>query len=162
MAVEEADADEREAEVAGRLEVVAGEDAEAAGVLGQGLGDAELGREVGDRPQGAVGPALEPARPGSGSCQIGADRVEGPQERRVVDQLVEPLRADRAEQANGVVHDRIPLPGSTHRNSSRVCRSHDQRRFMARASRGARASGKLGRTVKLRRAFIGRDAIDVS
>ena len=46
--VEQADADDRHAEVAGRLEVVAGEDAEAAGVLRQGGGDAELGREVGD------------------------------------------------------------------------------------------------------------------
>ena len=47
--VEQADADDRHAEVAGRLEVVAGEDAEAAGVLRQHGGDAELGREVGDR-----------------------------------------------------------------------------------------------------------------
>jgi hypothetical protein len=52
-AVEQADADERHAEVAGRLEVVAGEDAEAAGVLRQRLGDAELGREVGDSPRWA-------------------------------------------------------------------------------------------------------------
>ena len=51
MAVEEADADEREAEVVGRLEVVAGEHAEAAGVLGERGGDAELGGEVGDRSQ---------------------------------------------------------------------------------------------------------------
>jgi hypothetical protein len=41
--VEESYADEGYAEVAGGLEVVAGEDAEAAGVLGQGRGDAELG-----------------------------------------------------------------------------------------------------------------------
>ena len=46
--VEQPDADQRYAEVAGGLEMVAGEDAEAAGVLGQGGGDAELGREVGD------------------------------------------------------------------------------------------------------------------
>src|SRR5687768_18229661 len=36
--------------------------AEAAGVLGQRLGDAELGREVGDRAQRAVPSVLEPAR----------------------------------------------------------------------------------------------------
>ena len=41
----------------GRLEVVAGEDAEAAGVLRQHLGDAELRREVGDASAGAVGPS---------------------------------------------------------------------------------------------------------
>ena len=40
--VEQADADDRHAEVAGRLEVVAGQDAEAAGVLRQHRGDAEL------------------------------------------------------------------------------------------------------------------------
>lgn len=43
VAVEQADPDERHAEVAGGLEVVSGEDAEAAGVLGQGGGDPELG-----------------------------------------------------------------------------------------------------------------------
>ena len=49
LGVQQADADQRQAEVGGRLEVVAGEHAEAAGVLRQGLGDAELGREVGDQ-----------------------------------------------------------------------------------------------------------------
>ncbi len=48
-AIEQSDADDRDAEVAGRLQVIAGEDAEPAGVLRQHLGDAELGREVGDR-----------------------------------------------------------------------------------------------------------------
>ncbi len=43
VAVEQADPDERHTEVAGGLEVVAGEDAEAAGVLGQGGGDSEFG-----------------------------------------------------------------------------------------------------------------------
>jgi hypothetical protein len=41
--VEQADADQRYAEIAGRLEVVAGEDAEAAGVLRQDRADPELG-----------------------------------------------------------------------------------------------------------------------
>ncbi len=41
--VQESDTDQRYAEVAGRFEMVAGEDAEAAGVLGQGGRDAELG-----------------------------------------------------------------------------------------------------------------------
>ena len=55
LGVEQADADERHAEVGRRLQVVAGEHAEAAGVLRQGLGDAELGREVGDRAQRRAG-----------------------------------------------------------------------------------------------------------
>ena len=47
-AVVEADADERNAELGRRLQVVAGEHAEAAGVDRQPLVEAELGREVGD------------------------------------------------------------------------------------------------------------------
>lgn len=43
--VEQADADDRDAEVAGGLEVVAGQDAEPAGVLGQRGGDAVLGEK---------------------------------------------------------------------------------------------------------------------
>ncbi len=48
LGVEQADRDERNAEIGCRLEVVAGEDAEASAVLRQRLGEAELGREVGD------------------------------------------------------------------------------------------------------------------
>ena len=71
LAVEEADADEGNVEIGGALDVVAGEDAEAAGVDGQRLVDAELRGEVGDRARaedagvgcapGAVGPADTPA-----------------------------------------------------------------------------------------------------
>ena len=48
--VEEADADERQRRVGCRLAVVAGQDAEAAGVDLHRLVDAVLGAEVGDRP----------------------------------------------------------------------------------------------------------------
>ena len=65
-AVEEADAGERHAEVARRLEVVAGQHAEAARVLRQHLGHAELGREVRRR---ATGPA-----PSAAWNQRGSDR----------------------------------------------------------------------------------------
>ena len=47
--VEEADADEGDVQVAGRLQVVAGEGAEAAGVDGQALVEAVFRRKVGDR-----------------------------------------------------------------------------------------------------------------
>ena len=66
LGVQQADADEGDAEVGRRLEMVAGEHAEAARVLRQRLGDAELGREVGDRLERGVavgGAAGEPARP---------------------------------------------------------------------------------------------------
>ena len=48
LAVEESDADERYPEVARRLQQVAREDAEAAGIDRQDLRQSELGREVGD------------------------------------------------------------------------------------------------------------------
>ncbi len=46
--VQQADADDRHAEVAGRLEVVAGQNAQAAGVEGERLAQAELHAEIGD------------------------------------------------------------------------------------------------------------------
>ena len=49
MPVQQPDADQRHAEVAGRLQVIAGQDAKAARVLRQGRGDPVLGREVRDR-----------------------------------------------------------------------------------------------------------------
>ena len=61
--VQQADADQRHAEVGGGLEVVAGEDAEAAGVLRQDLGDAEFGGEVGDARPGR-------RRPGPGTSGV--------------------------------------------------------------------------------------------
>ena len=51
LVVIEADADQRHAEVRRALDVVAGEDAEAARVDRQRLVEAELGGEVGDRPR---------------------------------------------------------------------------------------------------------------
>ncbi len=48
LGVQQPDADEGDAEVGGRLQVIAGEHAEPARVLRERLGDAELGGEVGD------------------------------------------------------------------------------------------------------------------
>ena len=61
-AVEEADADEGDAELGSRLQVVAGEDAETAGVDRQALVEPELGREVRDE-EVVRQPALLPPRP---------------------------------------------------------------------------------------------------
>ena len=66
-AVHQTDADQGDAQAAGGLQVVAGQHAQAAGVLGEGLGDTELGREVGDAPQRADRPVLEPPRGARGS-----------------------------------------------------------------------------------------------
>ena len=49
VGVEQAHADQGHAHVGGRLQVVAGQDAQAARVDGQALVDAELGREIGHR-----------------------------------------------------------------------------------------------------------------
>ena len=57
LPVHEADGDERQREVGGLLEDVAGERAEAAGVDRQRAVDAELGAEVGDRVLGVAGPS---------------------------------------------------------------------------------------------------------
>ena len=57
-----------QAEVVGRLEVVAGQHAEAAGVLRERGGDAELGGEVGDRAQ-AVGLVAAELRSGTSGAR---------------------------------------------------------------------------------------------
>ncbi len=113
MPVEQADADERHAEVAGRLEVVAGQHTEATGVLGERLGDAELGGEVGDAPQGLVGrrPGLEPAGLVEVATELGVDLGEEAQERRVGGQGVEPVATDEPEQPHGVVDGGVPGVG---------------------------------------------------
>ena len=54
-AIEDADSDERDAEVGGCLAVVAGEDAQAAAIDRDGAVKAELGAEVGDRFVAEVG-----------------------------------------------------------------------------------------------------------
>ena len=103
VAVEQAHPHQRDAEVGGRLEVVAGEDAEAAGVLRQHRGDAELGREVRDGARGVVaGLAGVPAVLGEVALQVVVRGVEARAEVAVVDQLVEPLAAHGAEEAHRV------------------------------------------------------------
>ena len=83
VAVEQPHAHDRYAEVAGGLEVVAGEDAEAAAVLRQHGGDAELGREVGDRAPGRTrrAPGTSAGRRGSRRGRRGPPRA-GPGSRR--------------------------------------------------------------------------------
>ena len=107
LLVEEAHAHQRDAEAAGRLEVVAGQDPEAAGVLGQRLGDAELGREVGHRPQRRV-PGLEPAGPLDVALLLAVDLVHEREEPRVLDHGLEPVPPDRPQQADGIVVGHLP------------------------------------------------------
>ena len=155
MAVEEADAHERHAEVAGRLEVVAGQHAEAAGVLRQRLGDAELGGEVGDRAQGRPLPGLEPAVAVEVALELVPDLARGTRMKPASSTSASSRsRGTRPSSRTGSWTVASHASGSTQRNRSRVWASQDQRRFMASSSSAASSAGRDGRTVKLRRAFI--------
>jgi hypothetical protein len=112
VAVEQAHADDRDAEVARGLEVVAGEDAQAAGVLREDGGDAELRGEVRDRAGSFLRlTPLEPAVAGEVGLQIGAGLAELLQEALVGCQLLEPGPADGAEELDRVPPRRLPQPG---------------------------------------------------
>ena len=102
LAVEEADADERDVEVGRALEVVAGEDAEAAGVDVHGLVQAELHREVGDHAAVRLGVALPVFRGLHLLLELSLDRLHVREERRVRGELLEALLPDVGEQADGV------------------------------------------------------------
>ena len=109
--VEQTDPDERDAQVARRLEVVTGEHAEPTGVLGYRFGDAELGREVGHEVEGAVALGLEPAVALQVALQLAAHLAEEPLEPGVAGQGVEPLARHEAEQAHRVVDAGVPQVG---------------------------------------------------
>jgi len=84
--------------------VVAGEDAETAGVLRQGGGDAELGREVADRPGCAVRHRLlVPARLREIGVQVFRQVRGAGNELPVGGELLQARRLDLAEEADGVV-----------------------------------------------------------
>ncbi len=110
--VQQAHADQRHTQVAGRLEVVAGQDAEAAGVLRQHLGDAVLGREVGDRGRrrgqlavrssGGVPGPLEPARAGQVAIEVPGGGGQAVQEILVRGQRGQLFRAQGAEHGDRV------------------------------------------------------------
>ena len=109
--VEQADADDRHAEVAGRLEVVAGQDAQAAGVLRQCRGDAELGREVGDGARPVLGQRLVPAVAVAVADQVLVEVVQPLAEAVVLRQLGEPGRGDHAQHARRVAVAAAPELG---------------------------------------------------
>ena len=102
LGVQQPDADQRHAEVGGRLEVVAGEHAEAAGVLRQGLGDAELRREVGDRAERRVRAIGEPRRPGDRRLEPSLGGGQVADDRLVLGEGGEALRRRRAHHVRRV------------------------------------------------------------
>ena len=108
--VQQADPDQRHAQVAGCLQVVAGQDAQAAGVLRQRGGDAVLGREVRDRGRGAV-LARVPARLGHVPVQVLLGVAEPAPEIPVGRERGDPGRRQRAEHRDRVAARRRPGGG---------------------------------------------------
>ena len=91
--------------------MIARQNAEAAGVVRQHLGDAELHREVRDavRQFGALGDLLlVPQRPGQVVVQVGGQFIEATQEGLVDGELVQPLRADLPQQRHRITSDLLP------------------------------------------------------
>jgi hypothetical protein len=105
--VEQADTDDGDPEVRRGLEVVAGEDAETAGVLGQGRSDAELRREVRDRGRD-VGQRLVPAVVGEVAAEVSGRALDPADDLVVLRQGGQPVGTERTEQLHRVVPDLFP------------------------------------------------------
>ena len=109
--VEKADPDQGQAEVGGRLQVVAGEDSQATRVLGKHLADAELGGEVADaRGRSLVlgGVALEPQVGGEVVDQIVVEETHVTGEDVVGRELLDPFGTHRGQQFHGVLSHLLP------------------------------------------------------
>ena len=156
--IEQADGDQRQAQIRRRFEVVTRQDAEATGVVRQHLGHAELHREVRDpgrhRPRPAV-PGTSAA--GSGRCPDRRPRrrgAAGTSWSAASSSSRLGLTAPRS--ATGSCSCCAHNVSSMLAKSSWVGVSHDDRRLNDRRSSAARRSGRWARTVNLRRAFTRR------
>ena len=114
--VEQADADDRHADVGGRLEVVAGEDAEPAGVLRQRGRDAELGAEVGDgRRDAALGLVAAPLLVPAVLAEVAVEALLRPRhpldEGRVAREALELVGGDGRQHGDRVVPHGAPALG---------------------------------------------------
>ena len=109
LVVEQADGDQRNAQAAGALDVIAREDAQATGIDRHGLVDAELQREVGHR--------LRAEHPGVGSAprrdfadillQSAVGLIDPAVEHQFGGPHLQPLRRELGEQGDGVM---VELP----------------------------------------------------
>ncbi len=109
LRIHEADADQRDAQIAGFLAVIAGEHAEAAGVNRQRLVQRELRRKVGDRAGAVVETVLPPGVPrAAGTVQRLDRRVVNGEEAVVLCHLLQALRRDVAQHQHGVVRRLSP------------------------------------------------------
>ena len=98
--------DQRQSQIRRGLQMIARQDAQATRVVRQHLGDAELHREVGDavgHGSAVLGLLLVPQRAAQIIVQIGGQMIEPVQESVVDRQFVQPCRAHRAQQRNGIL-----------------------------------------------------------
>ena len=156
--VEQAHADQGHAEVAAGLQVIAGQDAQAARVLRQRRGDPVLGREVrhGRGRAGQVRVGLVPARAGGVLAQVVDGVAQPPQEPPVGGQFGQALRRDLGQQRRPARARRAPTRrGRSTANRSRVSACHDQRRLSISPRSGASGSGSRGWIVNRRIALTG-------
>lgn len=104
-AVEQSDTDQRQSQVGGSLEVVAGQDSEPAGVVRQHLGDTELHREITDarRQSTSLGQlVLVPERAGEVVVQIRLGGVQLGQEALIGREFLETRRCDGSQYGHRV------------------------------------------------------------
>ncbi|MCY1395836.1 hypothetical protein D9M71_107900 [compost metagenome] len=111
--VEQADADEGQAHVAGRLAVVAGENAEAAGIDRQALVQAEFGAEIGDQVVFLEGLAgyVPHVWPFVIAVVAREDAIEGTEEDRVFRVGFQALLVGALQKGLGVVVGQVPQRG---------------------------------------------------
>ena len=83
--------------------MVAGKDAEAAGVLREYLGDAEFGGEIGDALGRVVAQALVPARLAEVTVQVRRGFLHARHELSVRGQVLKLFPADGPKQGNGIM-----------------------------------------------------------
>ena len=134
--------------------MVAGEDAEAAGVLRQDLGDAEFGGEVRDGGGGVGAQALVPA----GLVKVAVKVLGGGPDAVHHDPGPRPgawnsSRLTRPRKLTGSCSLSSHIRGFRLAKSSRVGRCQDQRRLVANRASGRIGSGRTVLTVNLRIAF---------
>jgi len=109
-AVEESDTDEGDAKVAGGLEVVTGEDAEATGIDGKTLVESEFGTEVGDAAVVTLGgeSAVEPGGGFDVLLQVFSADIEFGEEDLVFDEVLLSLGREPVDEFDGVVFELFP------------------------------------------------------
>ena len=141
LAIEQAHADERQPRVAGRLAVIAREDAEAAGVDRQAFVEAEFGAEVGDQVVG-----VEPV---AGASRMGEVGVVRRQDAAVVGEIalvfrdfVQALFVDLTQQRLRAVADRSARDRDRGAQTGCAPRGPTRTRDRPRAPRGARAAAE--------------------